>query len=425
MEYILLTYNVCNQGGGQLYVLRRANYLREHGYDVRIIICFDNGNFILEKDFEVFTILYVPEFAQRLAYYSKSKGQKIIENVIDRLNVGSGAVIESHLPFLGVWAEKLALNLQCKHIYYPLSTIKIRKYHLPDYKIFEYKYEHNEYWGHTSLAIKSALGGKSKNNYVNIGFDENELIEYSFPKIPYEYNENDFVISTVSRLDKSYIVPLILSVCKLADKYPLQSFVLIIAGGSKTAGREDFLFNNYNDSVLNISNLRIIYTGYITKLGKDLFRVSSVFVGMGTASINAISQKCLTLNIDPFSDDKCSGFFGTDTNVFSMSENGIVFSIEEKLEEAYNMCFEKKKNIVNRGRILFESDFEMVRCFAKLDEAIRRMSVSKDANLFKYPFIYHYYVKVRYDMGTYWRKTKVYLRKYFNTKTINVNSFIL
>lgn len=262
MEYILLTYNVCNQGGGQLYVLRRANYLKEHGYDVRIIVCFDNGNFILEKDFEAFTILYVPEFAKRLAYYSKSKGRKIIEGVIDKLNVGSDVVIESHLPYLGVWAEKLALNLRCKHIYYPLSTIKIRKYHLPDRKLFEYKYEHNEYWEHTSLAIKSALGEKSKNNYVNIGFDENELVEKSFPPIMYEYNETDFVISTISRLEKLYIVSLILATCKLAKEHPLQSFILIIAGGSKAVGREEFLFSHYNDQALGLNNLRLIYTGY-------------------------------------------------------------------------------------------------------------------------------------------------------------------
>ena len=56
MQYVLVTYNVCNHGGGQLYVLRRANYLREHGYDVRIIVCFDDGDFILEKDYSPYFI---------------------------------------------------------------------------------------------------------------------------------------------------------------------------------------------------------------------------------------------------------------------------------------------------------------------------------------------------------------------------------
>ncbi|MEF3426359.1 glycosyltransferase family protein [Bacteroides cellulosilyticus] len=404
MQYVLVTYNVCNHGGGQLYVLRRANYLREHGYDVRIIVCFDDGDFILEKEFSPYFILYVPDFARRFAYYSKSESKNIVRNVITKLGIVSDVIIESHIAYLGVWAEAMALDLHCKHICYPLSSLK-RKYYLVEHKMLEYKYENNEYWGHTSLAIETMLGEKNKNNYVNIGFNENELVEKSLPQIPYLYNKNDFVISTISRLDKLYIVPLILSVCKLAKKYPLQNFVLIIAGGSRTVGREEFLFNHYNDRNLNLNNLRLIYTGYIIKLGRDFFRSSNVFVGMGTASINAISQKCLTLNIDPFS-QKCSGFFGTDTNVFSCPENGQTFPIEEKLEEAYNMSLSDKNVIVNRGRLLFETDFEMNACFYKLDEAIQKMNVSKNPDLLQCPLIYHYYIKILYDIDACWKKIR-------------------
>lgn len=93
---------------------------------------------------------------------------------------------------------------------------------------------------------------------------------------------------------------------------------MIVAGGSNTGTREKDLLVKYSKS--DIANLKIVFTGYIKELGKDIFNVSDVFVGMGTASINAISQRCIALNIDPSRNNMCSGIFGIDTNNFGYTE---------------------------------------------------------------------------------------------------------
>lgn len=411
MKYILVTYNVCNMGGAQLYVLRRARYLKLKGYEVHIVVCFDNNNFILEREFEGFAIHYVPEFNYPLAYYSKKKCNRIIEALVFKIGKSDNMIIESHTLPLAVWAEKTSVLLKAKHLIYILAEPRIADYRYnPGRNFFEYKLNHDAFYGVSSVSLDLIFGKKTKKHFVNVGFDKGELVTDSYPRFKYRKKANDFVITTVTRLDKTYVIPLIKSVCLLAKKYPNQNFVLIIIGGSKTKGREEFLFSNYNNSTLNTENMEIIYTGYIEKMGEDIFENLDVFVGMGTASINAISRGCLTLNINPI-DDTCSGFFGADTNNPAYPENGISYSIVNKLEEAYNLPLSIKQDIIKEGLLLYKRDFEINTCFRKLDENIDKLKISNSDIILYYSCFDHYYARVVYTMEDLYHKLSYILWK--------------
>lgn len=379
--YIIVTYNVCNQGGAQLYVLRRVKYLRQQGYEVHIIVSFDNGNFILKEDFSGFPIHYYPELKKQPLRYSIKKTNKILNRIISDLHISNSNIyIESHTLLLGLWAEKIAFRLSAKHLIYCLSELPpIRQARLyPGRKFFEAKYECGELYGCSSKSIEKIFDRTfSSNNYVNIAFDEKELAEESSPKLNIKVEEKEFVILTVTRLDKTYVEPLVHATCQLAKKYPTQSFKLIIAGGSKTKGREEYLFKTFSNDKVRISNLKIIFTGYINALGKDIFNFSNVFVGMGTASINAISQKCLTLNIDPLADNSCSGFFGMDTTNFAYPDDGKHYTIFEKLEQAYRLESSERELYVRKGRALFEQSYQLESCFGNLDKVFDTIAVVK------------------------------------------------
>jgi hypothetical protein len=123
---------------------------------------------------------------------------------------------------------------------------------------------------------------------------------------------------------------MILSCIKFASNNPKQMINLIVAGGTIHHGLTEKLRNEFLAPNLKLLNLKIIFTGYITSLGKDLFRNTDIFIGMGTASINAISQGCATLNIDPRT-NKTSGIFGIDTDNFAYSFKNETYEIEDKL----------------------------------------------------------------------------------------------
>lgn len=209
--YIIVTYNVCNQGGAQLYVLRRAKYLKQRGYEVRIIVSFDNGNFILKDAFSGLSIYYYPELSKRPLYYSHNEVDKITNKIISDLNVpGTNVYIESHTLLLGLWAEEMAFRLSAKHVIYCLSELpsirKARFFYSRNF--FEKKYKTGEFYGCSSYSIEKIFGKRFPfNNYVNIGFDERELVEISLPKLNVEIKEKEFVLLTVTRLDKTYVEP--------------------------------------------------------------------------------------------------------------------------------------------------------------------------------------------------------------------------
>lgn len=408
MNYLLVTPNVRNQGGAQLYVLRRAIYLREKGFDVRIIISINNGDFILRDKFEGFPIYHYPELAEQFIFYSFKKLNRIIVGIISDLHLDDKeTLIESHTLRLGVWAEELAFRLRAKHLLYCLSELSLvhntKTY--PGSTFFEQKYKRGEFYGCSSKSIEFLFHKKFDiNNFVNIAFDTNELLEKSLPILDLNLCKESFVISTITRLEKTYVIPLIKDVCQLARKHPAQKFVLIIAGGSGIIGREEYLLNTFSNEHLNVTNLNIIFTGYIHRLGKDLFRLTDVFVGMGTASINSISQNTLTLNIDPLNGDSCSGFFGVDTLNFAYPDNDKHFTILEKLEQAFGMSESQKKLYIKEGAKVYKNDFCVESCFKKLDSIFSEIDIVSSKTSNRYSFIFHIVLSTLIRMKRFARK---------------------
>lgn len=394
-KYLILTFDVCNMGGGQLFVLRRAKHLKEKGFDVYIVVTFHNNYFPLEHEFKGIPIYVIPEMGAPSVKICNKRVNTIISNLIDRIGEGGELYIESHtLPTIE-WGDLIAKEYGGRHLAYPLAEPMISQYRFnPGLRIFEHKLCNGEFYGCNSTSLREIFGKSIEaNHYVNIGYDEKELYEDSYPTIDYCRDSNDYVISTVTRLDKTYVEPLVLSTANLAKKYSDTRFVLLIAGGSKTPGREDYLFSNFNNEKMNVPNLNIIYTGYIEKLGRDFFNMTDVFVGMGTASITAISQKCITINIDPLNNMKyASGIFGVDTNNFAYSENGIKYSILEKLEEVFNLNDEKKNTIKQIGRKLYCEEFETNTCFEKLDKIITGLPKVIDADYTHISGAYRFFV---------------------------------
>ena len=103
--------------------------------------------------------------------------------------------------------------------------------------------------------------------------------------------------------------------------------------------------------------------------------MTDIFIGMGTASINAISQGCATINIDPRS-NKASGVFGVDTNNFAYSENNKLYKIEDKIAE---LLKDAKKLAVakERGLYLFKESFTNEASFNKLDYLLNKSEKNK------------------------------------------------
>ncbi len=363
-------------GGGQLFVLRRAKHLKNKGYAVSIVVTTKSPYFPLKNQFHEFPIYVIPEMGYRVSQYSEKKVRQTIDDLLENIEYEDSLLIESHTLSTIEWGEHVAAASRAKHLAYPLAEPSISKYRFnPGIQIFNRKLQNGEFYGCTSSSLKYIFGRDvMPNRYINIGYDEKEMFDQCVPSLQYKKSKGDFVISTVTRLDKTYVEHLVTNTVGLAKKYPNHNFILLIAGGSSSSEREKFLMDNFNNSNFNEKNLRIVYTGYIEKLGRDLFDITDVFVGMGTAVINAISQSCLTVVIDACFNTKVAGFLGKDTNNFAYSISGKTYSIFEKLEEAFLLKDSVRIELQEKGRKLFEEEFEINRCFKKMDDIIYSLS---------------------------------------------------
>lgn len=411
-HYILLTHTISGLGGGELYTLRRAQYLLNKKYKVTVIDHKVESNFILKDKFVGCNIIHEPLLIYPISYYSPQKSNFIIKELIDRLNLEeSDFYIESHGFELGIWGEILAIKLKARHLIYCYEEWRqVKNYWiLPGRKFLIRKYLVNEFYGCTSESIKILFGEIFDiNNYLNIPFDRTEIKEKTYPHIELYPDQESFTIATVSRLEKTYLDNLIEDVEIFAKKYPNQKIHLIIGGNSKKEQRFNDIKNKCDDLKLRNKNVNVTLTGYIYELGKDLYEVTDVFIGMGTASINAISQGTLTINIDPLNNNLSSGFFGIDTYTAAFSESNKYFTIFEKIEEAYCLNTEQKSNYRFKSLHCFENYFSVEAIFPKLDKVIQSIDPAKENIDLEYSFLYHLlicsYFKVRALGGKILRK---------------------
>ena len=114
-----------------------------------------------------------------------------------------------------------------------------------------------------------------------------------------------------------------------------------------------------------IRNLEIMFPGYVYPFGKDFFKKIDVFIGMGTSVIMAISQKCVTITIDPISNN-ASGILGVTNMNFAYPNNEKLYDTKDLLDELINcsVFFEKSQNM---GFELYQKEYSYDTVMQKLD----------------------------------------------------------
>lgn len=378
--YCIIIPSFTGLGGAQLYALRRAKYLNDNGYEVTFLVSEYNPE-----------ILTIPEYVKVVSFsnlnkpiFFASKESKIIffQQVKTYFCKIENLVIESFSWEPSTWGEIMAYELKAKHFIYSLgepNLYPVRYRYVLEYVIFKLK--RKEFIGLSSNSLKIILGKyflSEFNNYVNISFDTNELAEITSPQFLEQCLTDSFIIGTVSRLSKPYIDELIYSTIRLSVANSLKVFNLIICGDSTLKGytAEDYKVRFLNNPEIKIpKNLKIIFPGYTHPLGKDLFKKLNVFVGMGTAVINSISQGCPTIVVDPRV-NLSIGILGVDTDNFAYSWNKKFYLIEDTISKLMNDV-----ELVNNARInglsLFFNEYDQNICMKKLDNYIHTENLNK------------------------------------------------
>ena len=360
--YIIIAGALQGLGGGELYNLRRAKYLTKLGYEVIFITNFIDKNQIKLKELKEYKILAFPEIE-----FNKNGIEKLIKKDIP-LEKNKKIYIEAN--YFWSFGEKLAKELQCKSLIYIMAEQDFFNWKDKDFYLKKLKKE--EVIGVTEETLRICFGKywdkeKYKNEYVNVGFYKEEIVSNTVKEKEFklEKKKNCVRITTVSRFEKTYIEDMIKSVYRIAEEYKDIKIELVLIGDSKDGKKKLELMKKYQSK----KNIEIKFLGYIEPLFSEIYINTDLFIGMGTALVNAASYGCICLAIDP-RDNKSSGFFSRDVNTVGYRKDDKTFSIDIKLKEFLLMSDEEKKCLKRNTMKLFEEEFEFESVMSKLDKII-------------------------------------------------------
>ena len=378
--YIIITNTIYGFGGGQLLTLRKAKLLQKKNFKVIIIYKARYGEFKLEGEYKAFECHFIPEFGKPYNFVSSKRRFKILNELLE-VTKGyeiKGSIIESHDTYTAIWGEVLSQKMQIPHVLYLIKETNMNRLHYYPYKsFFKYKLHRNEFWGCNSRGIDLSFGKslpEFKDNYINVPFDESEVPLISKPVFTKSnWNESSkMVITTVTRLDKDYLKPLIKKIEAFSNQNKNINFELIVVGG--TVYPEAYQEIKEIESAINKknNNYHIILTGYLVP-GKELYDYTDVFIGTGTAVINAISQKCITIPYNSYT-NKTPGIFGLEAKNFAYAEEGeLEFDVLDILTKIISLNEEQKALISRQSYNFFVDNFSLEGTWTKQNRLLEKL----------------------------------------------------
>lgn len=395
-RYLIIIPDFRGIGGSQLYALRRIKHLDSIGFRTVLIIGRDDYKVSINENT---TIVYRD---QRIANYSFDYSKVIQNDVVNKierfLDSEEVTIIESTDPLSATWGELYAKRKKCKHVLYSLIEPPLYKgiQNKLLYSLVKFKQKQGNLIGLSSKSLFKMFGYEIEtdlNKYVNISYDSNELITMDSQVMNIQLDESCFVIGTISRLEKEYVQVLIEEVINLAKNMPMRKFCLLIIGDSIDANIKNKLQSLFVANSTSLDNLQINYLGYMDPIDASFFKTLDVFVGMGTAAVSSISQKCATIVVDPYL-NLSSGVLGLDTKNFAYSENGKQYKISQSLKYLLENP-EIIKNAQEKGFKLYKVGFTTKVCMTKLDKFIEEEKSDSYWSYTKLSWIY--FIRIIYQ----------------------------
>ena len=369
--YLIIIPDFRGIGGAQLYALRRIKHLESIGFRTVLIIGIDDYKVTINENTSL--VYRDPRIANFSFDYSKAIQNDAVNKIEKFLDSKGETIIESTDPLSATWGELYAKRMKCKHVLYSLIEPPLYKgiQNRLLFTLIQFKQKQGNLIGLSSKSLYKMFGyeiEKNLNKYVNISYNSNELISSDAQVMNFQLDESCFVIGTISRLEKAYVQVLIEEVINLAKNMPLRKFCLLIIGDSIDTSIKNKLESLFVANSTSLDNLQVKYLGYMHPIYASFFKKLDVFVGMGTAAVSSISQKCATIVVDPYL-NLSSGVLGLDTENFAYSENGKQYKISQSLKYLLENP-EVLRKAQETGFKLYQEAFTTNVCMTKLDKFI-------------------------------------------------------
>lgn len=331
LNYIFLAHSLSNIGGAQLYISKKAAFLKSKGFNA-IIVAGKADNIILD-DLKKYYIFQKLELLYSYLFYSRYNLTKITCDIYDYIknvaNVKDDTfIIQSPSVNLGLFANDLSKKLQCSSFIYNIAENDFAR-HEEIAKFVSFKMNKREFVGSSKSSTKMYLKDypglyeEKKNIYFNVPIDCSNLLDdtgCNFLK-----NQKDtFRLLSISRVEKKYLPLLVDEIIKASNMYKDRKFLLSLLVDK----HEGCSFNSLIKSVVNLpNNMEVNILGPCVPLKKSIFMSHDIYIGYATSALYAISVGMPTIIADTRS-NKSVGIFGVDIDDYGLPESVKTISYE-------------------------------------------------------------------------------------------------
>jgi glycosyltransferase involved in cell wall biosynthesis len=373
MNYILITPNISGIGGAQQYALRKLRFLSQNG--IRVLIVTGKDEDILLKELMKYPKSVIPEISFPLHMVSKKKvtliSSHLIGTISKEFSSENGLVFDSATVGCGTWGEHIARKLNSPSFIYDVNGSTIKAMALASFASF--KFSRGELIGCSRYSNQKLFANypeyydESKNLFVNVPFDNSEIVDDTNGGLIHK-DPNALRILTVSRIEKRYLAYLIGEVSKVAKVVPNKTVELTMVLNRRQGKEFDILMKQSQDIP---TNMKVSFLGPIVPLTRSIFISHDLFVGGGTAALNAASLGVPTIINDAYS-NRSAGVFGVDIDYFGYApvyDKTTASQIERFLDDPQLLSEASKK-----GFQLFVEEFDSSAVMTKFMEHVERIT---------------------------------------------------
>ena len=308
--YIILSPGITGMGGSQMYTRNKYLDAEKRGYKCLVFHSSSKGDVYIEE-LKQHLPNKVSELAFSPLFFSTKKRELVLQFMESKIINSDIIIIESHHLSSGLWGELLAKRLNAKHFVYLLSEHNhIRSSSI--YNFYKFKYDHHSLCGIKPNTLKELFAGRldlseADSRYLRASCN-NVLEDIPYKKLK-EIPSADFTISTIGRLNKPFVKPMIRDIIRFANAHPDKTFCVLLIGGVLPGFNNVIEIENQLNKYPNISYHT---TGFIYPIPLELVRKSDVCIASAGSCSVAVRSGIPCVSIDS-NDFKAIGIYTVTT----------------------------------------------------------------------------------------------------------------
>lgn len=296
MKYIIITFDITNIGGEQQYCRNKVVALKKMGYDVYLFSAHKGPIYI--QDLKEYQNNIMVELKYPVYCFSKQNVNNTIDSIVKVIGEDDGsAIIETVNGATAQWGELLARRYNCKHVCFALDeAYTVSK---SESKFLKFKHDRKELAGIAVQTLPKIFEG-----YYNISESEAYYIDAACSNVVQDCKneiidsipESDYNIGSIGRLEKGFVYPTLNKIKQFALEHSNMTFNVILIGGTT----EKSVIRKLKKIVEKIDNLRLIITGFIYPIPRQLVQQVDVFISTAGSALVSVDEKVPTISVDTY-----------------------------------------------------------------------------------------------------------------------------